>query len=61
MTKALRALTVAAAGIGLASAAAAQDQIVLRSADTHADGYPTVEAVEYMGELLDGWTNGRRA
>ncbi len=59
MTKALRAITVAAAGIGLASAATAQDQIVLRSADTHADGYPTVEAVEYMGELLDGWTNGR--
>ena len=52
------AVTVVAAG-GLAATAAAQDSHVFRSADTHADGYPTVEAVEYMGELLDGWTGGR--
>lgn len=32
---------------------------VFRSADTHSDGYPTVEAVKYMGELLSDWTNGR--
>ncbi|MFO1049327.1 MAG: hypothetical protein U1E52_15705 [Geminicoccaceae bacterium] len=30
----------------------------LRSADTHVDGYPTVEAVKYMGELLSQKTNG---
>ena len=50
--------TIVAVG-GLAATAAAQDSRVFRSADTHADGYPTVEAVEYMGELLDGWTGGR--
>ena len=50
--------TIVAVG-GFAATAAAQDSRVFRSADTHADGYPTVEAVEYMGELLDGWTGGR--
>lgn len=44
------------AAVVLAGAAEAQ---TLRAADTHADGYPTVEAVEYMGELLDRWTGGR--
>ena len=34
-------------------------EIVLKAADTHSDGYPTVEAVEHMGELLSNWTNGR--
>jgi len=33
--------------------------MVLKSADTHPDGYPTVEAVKYMGELLKKKTNGR--
>lgn len=31
----------------------------LRSADTHVDGYPTVQAVKYMGELLSQRTDGR--
>ena len=30
-----------------------------RAADTHSDGYPTVEAVKYMGKLLSEWTGGR--
>ncbi len=34
---------------------------VFKSADTHSDGYPTVEAVKYMGKLLSDWTNGRLA
>ncbi len=57
-----RAALAAVAALGLAAAsgpALAQDQITLRSADTHAEDYPTVQAVAYMGELLDGWTNGR--
>jgi len=41
----------------LAGAAAAQT--VLKSSDTHPDGYPTVEAVKYMGELLKERTDGR--
>ena len=44
---------------GLASEALAQESRVFRSADTHAQDYPTVQAVIYMGELLSGWTNGR--
>jgi tripartite ATP-independent transporter DctP family solute receptor len=40
--------------IGVASA-----QTVLRSADTHPDGYPTVEAVKYLGELIKERTAGR--
>jgi len=31
----------------------------LRSADTHAKDYPTVQAVDYMGKLLEKWTDGR--
>ncbi|HEV7293299.1 MAG TPA: TRAP transporter substrate-binding protein [Devosia sp.] len=34
-------------------------QTVLRSSDTHPDGYPTVEAVERFGELLEEKTDGR--
>jgi tripartite ATP-independent transporter DctP family solute receptor len=34
-------------------------KIILQSSDVHGEGYPTVEAVKYMGELLSMWTNGR--
>jgi tripartite ATP-independent transporter DctP family solute receptor len=34
-------------------------QTVLRSSDTHPDGYPTVEAVKYFGQLLKERTGGR--
>jgi len=34
-------------------------QTVLRASDTHPDGYPTVEAVKYFGELVKERTNGR--
>jgi len=33
--------------------------LTLKAADTHAEGYPTVEAVKYMGKLLSEWTNDR--
>ncbi|RUT30065.1 TRAP transporter substrate-binding protein [Arsenicitalea aurantiaca] len=51
-----------AAGTAIAvtmSIGAASAQTVLRSSDTHPDGYPTVEAVKYMGELLEERTDGR--
>jgi len=38
---------------------AASAQTVLRSSDTHPDGYPTVEAVKYFGQLLEERTDGR--
>ena len=59
MTHLTRTTAALALIVGFGGAATAQEQIVLRSADTHADGYPTVEAVEYMGQLLSDWTNGR--
>lgn len=34
-------------------------EITLKSSDTHPDGYPTVEAVKYMGELVEERTGGR--
>ncbi|TKD14444.1 MAG: TRAP transporter substrate-binding protein, partial [Mesorhizobium sp.] len=40
-------------------AATASAQTVLRSSDTHPDGYPTVEAVKYFGELVKERTAGR--
>ena len=52
------------AGIALAAAlftGAASAQTVLRSSDTHPDGYPTVEAVKYFGELVKERTGGRYA
>jgi tripartite ATP-independent transporter DctP family solute receptor len=54
----MKLLTTAAIGV-IASVTAAQAQQVFRSSDTHPDGYPTVEAVKYMGELLKRETNGR--
>ncbi len=38
---------------------AASAQTVLRSAETHPDGYPTTEAVKYFGQLIEERTNGR--
>lgn len=50
----------AAFGLLAASAMTAQAaDIVLRSSDTHPDGYPTVEAVKYLGELVKERSNGR--
>ncbi|WP_061929894.1 TRAP transporter substrate-binding protein [Aureimonas sp. AU22] len=50
------------AGVALASllgVGAAGAQTVLRSSDTHPDGYPTVEGVKYFGELVKERTGGR--
>lgn len=56
VTKTLTAaLLASAAFIGQAAAC----EITLRSSDTHPDGYPTVAAVQHMGELLQERSNGR--
>ena len=34
-------------------------EITFRSSDTHPEGYPTVTAVQYMGELLEERSDGR--
>lgn len=46
-------------GLTLAASAVSAQEITLRSADIHPDGYPTVEAVKYMGQLVSERTNGR--
>lgn len=51
-----------ALGLAMSTALTAQAQeITLRSADIHPDGYPTVEAVKYMGKLVSERSNGRIA
>src|SRR5919107_857238 len=46
-------------GLTLAASAVSAQEVTLRSADIHPDGYPTVEAVKYLGQLLEQKTNGR--
>jgi len=58
MNAMIKRVTATALAVCLSGAAWAQN-IVLRSADNHPDGYPTVEAVKYMGKLLEERTNGR--
>jgi tripartite ATP-independent transporter DctP family solute receptor len=38
---------------------AAQAQVTLRSTDIHPDGYPTVEAVKFMGKIIEQKTGGK--
>ncbi len=52
-------LCMAAVLATLAVAPAAAQNVTLRSADIHPDGYPTVEAVIYMGKLVEERTKGR--
>ncbi|HKU95146.1 MAG TPA: TRAP transporter substrate-binding protein [Vineibacter sp.] len=52
----------AAAGIGVTGAAGvalAQSKMVMKAADVHPLGYPTVEAVLQIGKKLEAATNGR--
>lgn len=51
----LSAFAASVAFAGVASAC----EVTLKSSDTHPDGYPTVAAVQYMGELLKESTGGR--
>jgi tripartite ATP-independent transporter DctP family solute receptor len=48
-----------ALGIAGALPAAAQTKVVLKAADVHPLGYPTVEAVVRMGKKLEAASNGR--
>ncbi|MBZ9776780.1 TRAP transporter substrate-binding protein [Mesorhizobium sp. CO1-1-8] len=55
----LSKLTAATFAFGSLLVGIANADTVLRSSDTHPDGYPTVEAVKYMGDLIKQRTNGR--
>ena len=52
-------LTAATFAFGSLMIGVANAQTVLRSADTHPDGYPTVDAVKYLGDLIKERTAGR--
>ncbi len=56
----IRNFTAAAAlFFALAGGSAIAQEITLRSSDTHPDGYPTVEAVKYLGQIVKEKTGGR--
>jgi tripartite ATP-independent transporter DctP family solute receptor len=57
--KSFRAALLGSAALALSALAVHAQDRVLRSSDTHPDGYPTVEAVKYMGELIEERTDGR--
>jgi len=56
MFKTLTAALLASAALGGAALAC---EITFKSSDTHPDGYPTVAAVEKMGEMLKERSGGR--
>ena len=45
--------------LGVPALARAQQKMVMKAADVHALGYPTVEAIVRMGKKLEAATNGR--
>lgn len=47
------------AGTAFASAAFAECEVTLKSSDTHPDGYPTVEAVKRIGDMVKERSSGR--
>jgi tripartite ATP-independent transporter DctP family solute receptor len=47
------------AGLMTAFSAAPAAALEINTSDVHGDGYPTTEAIRYMGDLLSTWTNGR--
>jgi len=51
--------TLGATGLALSRPASAQVKMVLKAADVHPAGYPTVVAVENMGKKLEQATDGR--
>ena len=58
-TRRILASTLAAGAFALSVGLASSQTVTLRSADTHPDGYPTVEAVRFMGQLIEQRTSGR--
>jgi len=53
------AALAALAGALLAGTAPSAAALEIKSSDVHPMGYPTTEAMAYMGQLLSDWTNGR--
>ena len=54
-----KTFTAALAILASGTLAASACELTLRSSDTHPDGYPTVEAVKYMGDQLRAATGDK--
>ncbi|WP_424812961.1 TRAP transporter substrate-binding protein [Roseococcus sp. YIM B11640] len=59
LVTARRALLLGSLAAPWIAGRASAQTITLRSADTHPDGYPTVEAVKFMGRLVEERSGGR--
>ena len=59
LARCFSAAAAAAALLAFAPATPAQQKMVLKAADVHPLGYPTVEAIQRMGKKLDAATSGR--
>ncbi len=59
MTRTGRTVAVSLLAAGLAFGATTASALEIKSSDVHPMGYPTTAAIQYMGELLNTWTNGR--
>lgn len=55
----LRLALAASLVAGAVLAAPAARALEIKSSDVHPMGYPTTDAIQYMGELLNTWTSGR--
>ena len=59
MTVRTRILGSAVAAAMAVSVVPAASALEIKSSDVHPMGYPTTDAIEYMGQLLNTWTGGR--
>ncbi len=55
-TRAAMSAVALVSAVTFGTAASALD---IKSSDVHPMGYPTTDAIQYMGELLNTWTSGR--
>ncbi len=54
-----RLVTSAAAVTAVIGVSFSASALEIKSSDVHPMGYPTTDAIQYMGELLNTWTSGR--
>lgn len=59
MTAFRKIVTGSAFALAMSFGATHASALEIKSSDVHPMGYPTTDAIEYMGQLLSDWTNGR--
>ena len=55
----LKSISLLAGLIMIVTGASVAGALELKSSDVHPMGYPTTDAIEHMGKLLNKWSNGR--